>query len=274
MVQALYRSLLAREADPVGLADKAARMASGEADLNNIVAELAGSQEYLDRLPELLHRRGLSGARPFTNDVSQHGEVWIVLQTWVRDTATPGFVVDIGARGRERSNSFDMLREFGWSGLLVEANTRLIPEIERDFSGLDVKIVNCAVSDYDGRASFTLGVNDDVSSLDASAATGWGPSQGEITVDVRRLPSLLVEHGVPERFDMLSIDIEGHDIRVLNDLVASSWHRPTWIIIEASDSFRVQSLDDAPFSAEVKAAYRLRAQTKANLILKFASEAE
>ena len=200
--------------------------------------------------------------------MSQHGEVWAILRAWVQDSATAGFIVDVGARGRERSNSFDLLRELGWSGLLVEANTRLISQIAEEFDGLDIKLINCAVSDYDGHANFTIGANDDVSSLDAATASGWGPAKGEIVVDVRRLPSLLIEHNVPERFDLLSLDIEGHDIRVLNDLVASSWHRPTWVIIEASDDFRVRSLDDAPFSAEVKAAYGLREQTRSNLILK------
>ena len=131
-----------------------------------------------------------------------------------------------------------------------------------------MKIVNVAVSDTEGKASFTIGANDDVSSLDEGAALAWGPTKGRITVDVRRLPALLQDHDVPERFDLLSLDIEGHDIRVMNDLIASSWYRPSWVIIEASDDFRVRSLDDAPFSEDVKAAYQLRGQTTSNLILK------
>ena len=267
-VQALYRALLSRDADAAGLADKAARLAADGAALETVVLEVVGSQEFLDRMPEFLHRRGASERAPFTNDMSQHGEVWALLRAWVQDSAAAGFVVDAGARGRERSNSFDLLRELGWRGLLIEANTNLIPQIRQDFAGLDITLVNCAVSDFEGEATFTLGANDDVSSLDAATAGGWGPVKGEITVEVRRLPSLLLENNVPERFDLLSLDIEGHDIRVLNDLVGSSWHRPTWVVIEASDDFRVRSLEDAPFSPEVKATYHLRAQTKSNLILK------
>ena len=192
----------------------------------------------------------------------------MLLRTWIQDIAAAAFIVDVGARGRERSNSFDLLRELEWSGLLIEANSRLIPQIEQDFAGLSVNILNVAVSDTEGRSSFTIGANDDVSSLDESTALAWGPTKGQIEVEVRRLPTLLQEHDVPERFDLLSLDIEGHDIRVLNDLIASSWYRPTWIIIEASDDFRVRSLDDAPFADDVKAAYQLRGQTTSNLILK------
>ena len=87
-------------------------------------------------------------------------------------------------------------------------------------------------------------------------------------MEMRRLHTVLQERNVLERFDLLSLDIEGHDIRVLNDLVASSWFRPTWVIIEASNDFRVQSLDDAPFSKEVKSNYAIREQTRSNLILR------
>ena len=268
----MYRALLSRDADEAGLLDKAGRLAGSDLDLDGLVGEIVGSQEFLDRLPELLHRRGATGALPFTNEMSQHGEVWMLLRAWIKDAAQGGFIVDVGARGRERSNSFDLLRELDWSGLLIEANSALTPQIEEDFRGLHVTLINCAVSDYEGHASFTIGVNDDVSSLDEETARLWGNTKGQVNVEVRRLPTLLAEHGVGERFDLLSLDIEGHDIRVLNDLVGSSWYRPSWIIIEASDDFRVTSLDDAGFSPAVKAAYALRAQTKSNLILKLIDE--
>ena len=268
VVQALYRALLSRDADDVGLEDKAARLASDLVDVEGIAREIFSSQEFLDRVPELLHQRGASGVLPFTNDMSQHGEIWALLRAWVKDSAVAGFVVDVGARGRERSNSFDLLRELGWRGLLIEANTHLIPQIEADFAGLNVKILNYAVSDAEGQATFTIGANDDVASLDEDTAAGWGPTKGSIVVDMRRLSTLLNDHGVPERFDLLSLDIEGHDIRVLNDLLGSSWYRPTWVIIEASDDFKVRSLKDAAFSSDVQALYTIREQTRSNLILR------
>ena len=272
IVEALYHALLSRAPDDVGLQDKTDRLDRKLLDLDGLVGEIVSSQEFLDRVPELLHRRGASGALRFTNDMSQHGEIWLLLRAWIADSAQGGVVVDVGARGRERSNSFDLLRELNWSGLLIEANPALIASIEQDFSGLKMKLLNCAVSDYEGRSAFTIGANDDVSSLDEGATRGWGDIRGQVTIEVRRLAPLLTEHGVSERFDLLSLDIEGHDVRVLNDLVGSSWYRPTWVIIEASDDFRVTSLDDAGFSSAVKGAYGLRAQTKSNLILKLTDE--
>ena len=107
-----------------------------------------------------------------------------------------------------------------------------------------------------------------MSLLDAGLAQGWGETRGEVEVKVRRLVDVLNEHAIPHAFDLLSLDIEGEDIKVLNDLVDHSGYRPAWIIIEASHDFKVRTLDDAPFSPAVRAEYKVCMATSANLILR------
>lgn len=267
LVAALYQSLLLRDGDNSGVADKSARLDAGKIDVAGLIREFMKSSEFLERLPEILYASGHSGGQRFTNDVSQYGEIWELLKLMTRDGGTQPVVVDVGARGRERSNSYDLLRHFGWSGFLVEANSALIDQINSEFADLDMTCVCCAVSDYDGIATLTLGVNADVSSLTEGNALDWGPSPGTVTVTVRRLPDLLDEAGIGHDIGLLSLDIEGEDIKVLNDLIGNSQYRPRYIIIEASNDFKVTSLDDAPFSAAVKDLYQIRAQTRANLIL-------
>lgn len=267
LVEELYSAILDRKPDETGLHDKATRLVSKAASLRTIVDEFLRSDEFAKRMPILLRARDHDAERRFTNDVSQFGEIWMLVRMWVNAQARCGVVVDVGARGRERSNSYDLMKHFGWRGLLVEANPALLASIEADFGGLDMHLVSCAVSDYEGRATFTLGANDDVSSLDPAAAAGWGETTGSVEVDVRRLPGLLAAHDVPHEFDLLSLDIEGEDIKVLNDLVENSPYRPSWIIIEASHDFKVRKLEDAPFSPGVRRDYRVRAATRANLIL-------
>lgn len=267
LVDECYAALLDRAPDQDGAKEKTHRLSSGEVSLREILREILDSEEFAARLPSILARTGAGAGLRFTNDMSQYGEIWMLMRMWVNAQAACGIVVDVGARGRERSNSYDLLRHFGWKGLLVEANPALLASIERDFAGLDMQLASCAVSDYEGRATFTLGSNDDVSSLDAGLAANWGETRGSVDVEVRRLPELLAEHAVPHVFDLLSLDIEGEDIKVLNDLVARSAYRPNWIVIEASDDFRVRTLADAPFSQAVRDAYRVQAATSANLIL-------
>lgn len=255
-VRLLYNTFFSRAPDP-GAQDKVDRLISGSSSVEDIIVEIISSDEYISMKKDtrLIH------------DQTQYGELELIIKRWMTNAVHDRWVVDVGARGKERSNSWDLLKSFGWKGLLIEANTALIPEIESDFAGLDFQLLNCAVSDYEGESTFYIGVNDDVSSLDKEASSGWGPLAGEMKVPVRRLAPLLKDHGVPEKFGLLSIDIEGEDIKVLNDLIATSAYRPRWVLIEASYNFNTKALRDLPFDPSVLSAYRLVDQTASNLLL-------
>lgn len=255
-VGTLYRVFFSREPDPAAQ-DKVERLVEGVSSVEDIVAEILASEEFASRQDD----------RQLIRDQTQYGELELLIRRWMIDAVQDRWVVDVGARGKARSNSWDLLNTFEWRGLLIEANAALIPSIDLEFAGLDVELLNCAVSDYDGEATFYLGVNEDVSSLDREASSGWGPLAGEMRVAVRRLAPLLKERGVPERFGLLSIDIEGEDIKVLNDLICTSAYRPKWVLIEASYEFQTKALRDLPFDPCVLSAYRLVDQTASNLLL-------
>ena len=240
LAASLYEAYLGRELDP-GATDKIERLERGETSTAHIIAEIIGSEEYAGRRS---HSRLL-------NDQTQYGELELLLKRWASLANPNPLVVDVGARGKARSNSWNLLNSFGWAGVLIEANPALIPSIERDFSGLDIRLVQCAVSDYDGEAEFHIGINDDVSSLDQDASASWGPTQGTVAVQVRRLGDVLRELQVPKAFSLLSIDIEGHDVRVLNDVIGRDGYRPSWVIIEASYDFATQALTDLPIDPVV-----------------------
>ncbi len=258
LVDALYVGLLGREPDEAGRRAWVNRVAAGTTSVEAMIRAFVDSTEFGERM---------SRPRRFTNDVSQYGETLELLRLWVADHQSAGVAVDVGARGVERSNSYDLMKHFGWRGLLIEANPALIPQIAQDFAGLAFDLVNCAVSDYEGRATLSLGVNEDISSLNVEATKAWGELRGGVEVEVRRLEGILSDHEIPEDFDLLSLDIEGEDIKVLNGLLANSRYRPRWIIIEASHDYSVRKLEDLPFSEDVRQAYEIRGQTRANLIL-------
>ena len=257
-LSAVYSGIFNRELDS-GADDKVDRLAAGISSLADIIRELLGSDEY----------RTLAGSSgsALLKDQTQYGELEILLRLWVNAYARHRIVVDVGARGRERSNSYDLMRSFGWRGVLYEANPNLIPSIRAEFDGLDYELIQAAISDFNGEAIFHLGANDDVSSLNADAASGWGPIVGAVAVEVRRLGESLKSLSIPADFDLISIDIEGEDIKVLNDLIDNFDYRPRWVIIEASYDFTVKALTDLPFSDKVRESYALVGQTAANLIL-------
>ncbi len=273
-VAALYRTLLLREPDPSGLEAYADLVLGGELSLPALVERICRSDEFAANIGKFAAIYGLKGGAGFINDSSQYGEVGLLIREMVNRGSRHRLLVDVGVLGREGSNSWDILRSFAWKGLLIEANPRLLDRIREEFSGLEVEIVSSAVSDFDGRARFYLGANDGVSSLERQAAAGWGPIRDEIEVPVRRLGDLLAEHKVPPDFDLLSLDIEGEDIKVLNDLIDHSPFRPLWVIIEASYDFKTKALSDLPFSKAVIEGYEMVAQTTANLILRRRSGAQ
>lgn len=266
-----YNALLGREPDDSARANWAASD-RGASSFYNLLSNIASSPEFSTRQKEAQKLRRVGNLDEFFNEQSQFGEVGRLIRQMVNTSASRKMVVDIGANGRERSNSYDLLRYFGWQGLLIEANSQRNQAIDTDFAGLNYRLVNCAISDYEGEASFHLGINDDVSSLKEEAAVSWGPVRGTTTVIVRPLPSVLSEYGIPSNFDLLSIDAEGEDIRILNDTIDKGY-RPQWIIIEAVHNQGTYSLDAFGFTELVLTTYKLVDSTVANLILRCSNDA-
>ena len=153
LVRELYRGLLRREPDPDSQA-KIDRLLNGTSNVEQILAEFFASAEY-----QSIQAKSNDPPK-LINDQTQFGEFELLLKRWLLRAVKRPIVVDVGARGRERSNSYDLMKSFGWHGLLIEANPNLIESIRLEFSGLDVEIVHCAISNYVGRAKLFLGTNE------------------------------------------------------------------------------------------------------------------
>lgn len=213
--------------------------------------------------------------KPVTNNdyswihsTSQFNEIGALIALAFESTVPEKFLVDVGARGRELSNSYDLLKMFHWKGLLVDAHPQAIEDIKRGFAGLDVEIVHSAVTDYTGTATFTLSHAVDTSSMTTDWTTRFGGSTGTITVPAERLSNIVKKYKVPRRFGLLSVDVEGQDVKVLNDLFMNSDCRPEYIIIETLDGPKFYSLDELDFVPEIKNDYYEMGRTFANLLLK------
>ena len=257
VIESFYYAVLNRCPDEDGMRTHVKRLKSDPSALISIAHDLFHCSE---------HMALLAGFSEFS-DHSQFGEFPILLRRLVRDGSKNQIVIDVGARGRERSNSFDLASQFGWKVILIEANADLYQEITEAFEGTDFTLIKCAVGATEGVMPFYIGSNDDVSSLIKDAASVWGDLRGQVPVEVRRLPAILEKLKIPLDFDLLSIDIEGVDVPVLNDLIDSSDYRPKYIIIEASYGFKTKKLSDVYCSGKVQSCYTLINQTEANLIL-------
>lgn len=247
-----------------GMPPTAEELASGLAKIGRDHASIDGY------IAEVRHRaafiaRELKQTLP---DHSQYGEFPMLLRELVAAASTSQIIVDVGANGRMGSNSYDLLTDYGWRGLLIEANPMLAPRIETEFAGTDYTLVKCAIGVTSGRQVLHFGVDDQISSLNLEDVLVWGEQAGGIEVDVRRLADVLEDQSIPHDFDILSMDIEGFDAAVLNDLIATSPYRPRWIVVEIAMSFETSSLAETALSPRVIAEYELVGRTLPNLILR------
>ncbi len=199
-------------------------------------------------------------------DHSQFGEFKLLLRALVGKAAAPGIVIDAGAHSREASNSYDLITSFGWKGVLIEALPRRAAALRDEFGEGDYQVVECAVGLEPGRQPLWLGRGALITSLSRWLADMFYGQGESIEVEVRRLADILVDTGVPHDFDLLSIDIEGLDVLVFNDLIENSPFRPRFVVIEVMHGFE-KRFDELDFSPAVLKDYREIARTLPNLIL-------
>jgi FkbM family methyltransferase len=149
------------------------------------------------------------------------------LDLYFRDRGvTRGFFVEAGAvDGVFESNTYFLERWRGWDGVLVEP----VPEMYRRHRvNRRVRSVNCALVSSTSRET-TISITP-AHALSRIASTTSSDSAPVITVPARTLGSILDEFGNP-RVDLLSLDVEGFELQVLQGLDFKR-HRIDTIVIE------------------------------------------
>lgn len=234
---------------------------AAEKSTRHVLEQFASSQELSERFKQ---------PRVFTQNwsLSQYGEVELLLKLISNEVFASPTIVDVGAAGVDISNSIDLIAKMGWRGLLIEANPHHAEVLATEIAELNADVVCCAVASSEGEATFYLGIHHHLSSLNQEMAESWGETQGEITVTKRRLHKILDEHDIPQNFAVLSLDIEGVDFEVLNDLINNSNYRPDWIIIEWGHTIFEANMDDHRVTDAVRAEYEIVGRTFSNIFLK------
>jgi FkbM family methyltransferase len=202
----------------------------------------------LHSLPTYLHQfRPLTGLRFYLADLLRaildpHSR--ITYSQWGEDLALqcllgtkPGFYVEVGANHPQFfSNVFELYRR-GWHGISIEANESFIRAHRR--SRPRDRIVCAVVSDREKEMVFTEFKESLVSSVDPAFVdlmhkTYDRTIKRQHRVQTRTLTNILDEAQCPLHFDLLSIDVEGHDFEVLRSLDFSRY-RPRVVVIEMHD---------------------------------------
>lgn len=139
-----------------------------------------------------------------------------------------GYFVEVGAYQPEReSQTFD-LEQNGWTGVLVEPQPDLAEELRRRRSA-KVYAEACSSRSHAG-AHLTLHLAAGHSSFNKSLNLAEIKPHGAVEVPVRTLDQILSDAGIPY-IDFISIDVEGHELEVLDGFDLARW-RPHLILIE------------------------------------------
>lgn len=152
---------------------------------------------------------------------SQNGE-----DRWLSDNfgrlALPahGTFVDVGAGESERFSNTLWLEEYGWSGLLIEPDSRHHDDLVKRRR---VPLERSAIGAYPRPFNWGLG----------PLLSGFlrPPHRGiRVNIPVRKLTDVLDDHGITT-VDVLSIDTEGTELEVWQTLDKIRF-RPTVVIVE------------------------------------------
>jgi len=145
-----------------------------------------------------------------------------------------GFYVDVGCHHPSSKSNTMRLYERGWRGLCIDANAALLRTFRRS-RPRDV-CVEAVVSAGEREAVFTEFEDTLISSVseDFVRSKVGARITGTRTVRTVTLTALCRQYDVPERFDLLTIDCEGHDYEVLTSLDLDLF-RPRVIVVEIHD---------------------------------------
>ena len=140
-----------------------------------------------------------------------------------------GFFVDVGANDPMEGSQTWHLEQKGWRGVLVEPQPKLAQKL-KERRNAQVFACACSSPQHAGK-TFPFQLAGIQSSLNLNFFVARMRKEEIIQVPVRTLDDILVEANVPVPIDLLSIDVESHEVEVLNGLTLARW-RPRLIFIE------------------------------------------
>jgi FkbM family methyltransferase len=166
-----------------------------------------------------------------------------------------GFFVEVGANDPKKDSQSYHLEEAGWTGILVEPLPELAAELRRQRKA-KVFEVACSSPERAGQI-MRLHVAGPYSSFDPNLMVTGLRAERTIDVTVRTLDDVLSEGGATPPIDLMSVDVEGHELDVLRGFDFARW-KPRLILLED----HVGNLDKHRFMR--RAGYALMRRTGLN----------
>lgn len=165
---------------------------------------------------------------------SQFGEDRVIESFF--NNKSHGIYVDIGCNHPISYSNTWKLYLRGWKGLCVDANPSLV-DIYTKARPKDIALQE-VISNRNTRVEFYFSkVSHLISGVGEKKNGNWKRTENNCNVvscETTTLSSLLLRYSIPYQFDLLSIDVEGHELEVLDSLDMSIF-KPLLIVVEMHD---------------------------------------
>lgn len=141
----------------------------------------------------------------------------------------PGFYVDVGANDPVLDSQSQHLEVLGWTGLLVEPDPDCCELLRQNRKGVVIEMA-CSSPENAGK-QLQLNRAGPHSTLEDQPIALGAVIRSTVAVRCETLDAMLREHAAPVGFDLLSIDIEGHELVALSGFDFGYW-QPRLVLIE------------------------------------------
>lgn len=158
---------------------------------------------------------------------SQQEEEQLVREFFAGESS--GFFVEVGANHPTYASQTWHLEQAGWTGVLIEPQPDLAAFLVTARKAR-VFAAACSSPENAGR-SLPLHVDGAMSALDHDRMAPGSRTAYVVMVPARTLDDILEEAGAPAPIDLLSVDVEGHEIEVLRGFDFAQW-QPRLILVE------------------------------------------
>jgi FkbM family methyltransferase len=140
-----------------------------------------------------------------------------------------GYFVDVGANDPEVDSQTWHLEQIGWTGILVEPQPMLAEKL-RQRRNATVYAVACSSPANAGKQMMLhlAGIH---TSLNPDFFVFHMRRESAVAVPMKTLDELLIDAKAPAPLDFVSIDVESHEIPVLDGFDIERW-RPKLLLIE------------------------------------------
>ncbi len=143
--------------------------------------------------------------------------------------APGGYFVDVGANTPKDGSQTWPFEQLGWDGVLVEPQQDLAERLRRERRA-KVYAIACSSPANSGKSA-TLNLAGIHTSLNPDFFVAAMQRAGTSVVPLCTLDEILIDAKAPVPLDFVSIDVESHEIEVLEGFDLDHW-RPKLILIE------------------------------------------